>query len=116
RRQLAVTGSPSSEKQQRILFANRIGLFGLAKQIPRVSELRFELLAHFGSDFVAAAVDSTPDRRFDVLRKRTDPSPHFTHSLFDNALHRPPPTYMEDADGFLLGVLQNDRQAISRLD
>ena len=111
-----MTGSPSTEKQQRILFANRIGFFDFSEQIVSVSELRLELLAHFGSNLVAAGVDSRADNRFNIFGQCAEPTVHFSHSFFHNAFDRPAPTRVEHSDGSLLGICQDDRKAIGGLD
>jgi len=111
-----VAGSPCRQKQQRVLFANRVRFFSLAKQIVGVSELRFELLAHFRADLVATAVDAGSDGRFDVSRQRAEVAAHFSHPFFNNAFDRAAPTRMEDSDGSLLCIDEYDWQAISRLD
>ena len=108
--------SPCRQKQQRVLFANRVGFFDFTKQILRISELRFELLAYFRSNVVAAGVNPGADGRFNIFGQRTEAAAHFSHSLFDNALDRAAPTRMEDSHGSLLGVDQNNRQAIGGLD
>ena len=111
-----MSGSPSTEKQQRILFANRIGFVDFSEQILSVSELRFELLAHFGSNLVAAGVDSRADHRFNVFGQCAEPTVHFSHSFFHNAFDRPAPTRVKHSDGLLPGIYQDDRKAIGGLD
>jgi len=111
-----VSWSPCRQKQQRVLFANRVGYLDFTKQILRISELRFELLAYFRSDVVAAGVNSGADGRFNIFGQRAEAAAHFSHSLFDNALDRTAPTRVKDSHSPLLGVDQNNRQAIGSLD
>lgn len=111
-----MTGSPSRQKQQRVLFANRIRFFDFTKQIAGVSELRFELLAHFWSDVIATTSNSRADGRFNICGQGSEAAAHGSHSFFDNALHRAAPTRVEHSHGSLFDIDQNDRQTIGSLD
>jgi len=61
-------------------------------------------------------VYSRTDHCFNISGQRTEPTAHFAHSFFHNALHRTAPTRMEHSHGSQLGVDEYDRQAVSRLD
>lgn len=86
------------------------------EQVLGVGELRFELLAHFRPDGVAAGVDSRADGGLNISGLRAEPTPHFSHSFFDDALDRTAPARMENSHGSLFCVYQNDGQTIGGLD
>jgi hypothetical protein len=111
-----MSGRTGRQKQQRILFAHRIRFFDLAKQIVGVSELRLELLAHFGSDIVAASVNSRADGSFDIPGQRAKATEHFPHAFFNDAFDCAAPTCVKHSHGSLLGVDEDDGQAIGGLD
>ena len=114
--QFTVPRSPRRHEQQRILFANRVRLFDLAKQLLCINKLRFELLAHFRPNVVAASVDARADGSFDILRQRSEATAHFSNAFFDDAFDRATPTSVKHSHGSLLGIDEDNGQAISRLD
>ena len=116
RRQFAVTRSPCRQETAAGTFRELGRIPWFTEQILRISELGFELLAHFGADIVTARVNSGADGRFNILGQCAEAAAHFSNSLFDNALDRTAPTRMKDSHSPLLGVDQNNRQAIGSLD
>src|SRR5277367_3651925 len=74
------------------------------------------MLAYFRSDVVTARVDTGTDRCSDISRQRAKPAAHFSHALLNDAFDRSAPTRMEYTHGSLLGIYQNNRQTIGRLD
>jgi len=113
---IAVSGRPSGEEEQRVLFPDRVGFFGLTKQFGRVGKLGFELFAYFRTDLIAAAVNSRTNGCFDIARQRTEVAPHLPHSLLDDSLHCASPAGVEDAYRATFRIHQNDWQAVSGLN
>lgn len=111
-RQLAVAGSSSRQKQQRILFANRVRFLDFAKQFAAILELGLELSTHFGTNGVATAMNAGANRSPEIAGTSTEPAPHLAHALFHYTFHRPPPARMEHSDRPALKVCEYDRKAI----
>ena len=110
--QLAVAGSASRQKQQRILFADRIRFLDLTEQFAAILELGFELGPHFRPDGVAAAMDAWADGRPEIAGTSAEPALHLAHAFLHDPFHRSPPARMEHSHRPALCVHQNDRQAI----
>jgi hypothetical protein len=61
-------------------------------------------------------VDARTDGGFYILGERAKIAAHFSHSFFENTLDCTAPACVEHSDSFLLGIYQNDGQAIGCLD
>src|SRR5882762_2075225 len=114
-RQFAMPRCPGCEEEHGILFAHRVQYLDLAKQLPGISELRFEPHPHFGADLETALANAGADGRLKILRLAAKIAPHFPHALLHNAPQRAAPSRMEHAHSFALGVDQNHGQAIGGL-
>jgi hypothetical protein len=112
----AVSGSARGEEEQRIFFADRVGFLHFVKQAGGVGELRFEFGANVFSDRVAAVVDAGADGGFEVARASAEVAEHFSYTFFDDALDRAAPSGVEDADGVVPGVDEDDGEAVGGLD
>jgi hypothetical protein len=110
--QLTVTGSSSRQKQQRILFADRIRFLDFTKQLAAILELGFELGTNLGTNAVATTMNTGADGRLEIPRASTEAALHFAHAFFHDTFHRPPPARMEDSHRTALCVYKYDRQAV----
>lgn len=115
-RQLAVSGGPSTEKQQRIFFAHRLGFLDLAKQLAGVVELRLELLPHFGTNLVAARVNARTDGGAQIGGMGAEIAPHVSDAFFCDPLQRASPTGMKNPDRMFSGINQLQGKAVCRLN
>jgi hypothetical protein len=106
----------SRKEEQRIAFVNLVGLFGFVEEIGGVGELRFEAVANFLSNLIAAVVDPGTDGGADVFCLRAEVTAHFSDTFFDDALYRAAPAGVEDADSAVPGVSDDDWQAVGGLD
>ena len=74
----------------------------------------------FGTDFfpdlIAASLDSWTDGGLQVTRTRAKMTEHLAHTLLHDSLDGAAPAGMEDADGVMLRIHQNDWEAVSSLD
>ena len=81
-----------------------------------VGKLCGEFLHHFVAYFVAAAADARAERGDHVLRARAKFHLHAAESFFRDALRRAAPAGMNRGDGAVLGVGEQDGNAIGGLD
>lgn len=112
----AVSGSAGGEEEQRIAFVDFVGLFGFVEEIGGVGELRFEAVADFLSDLIAAVVNAGADGSLNVSRLRSEIAAHFSYTFFNDALHGAAPAGVEDTYCMALGVDQDDGEAVGGLD
>src|SRR5580704_9205555 len=104
------------QKEQRIFFPYRVGIFRLSKEAGGIIELRFEFRANFLADFVATALNSGTDRSLQIAWSRTEAAMHLAHPFFDNALQCAAPSGVKYANRAVLWINQNHGQAVGRLN
>ncbi len=103
-------------EQHGIAFAHGVRFLHAVKEVGGVIELRVKRLFHFFTNFKAATLDSRADRSVYIFRARAKFLPHDAHAFFHDAFDRAAPARMKRANGFALGIDQQDRKTISRQD
>src|SRR5947209_6819016 len=113
---VAMSGSAHVHKQQRIFLTHWIGSKNLVKQQLAIFELRFELVFEFLAHFIAALLDTRPDRGSDIFRHGAIFAAHDSETLLDDALDRAAPSGMKHPDGFVSRIRQDDWKTIGSLN
>ena len=116
RGEFAMARSAGGEKQQRIFLAHGIGVFDFAEESRSIIELRFEPGADFFSDLIATALDAGADGGFEIAGAGTEVAKHLSDAFFDDAFEGATPSSVEDADGSVFWIDEDDRQAVGGLN
>jgi len=111
-----VARGAGGQEQERIFFADWIGIFYFAKEARPVDELGFELCANFLANLVATALNAWADGGFEVAGAGAEVAEHFSDAFFDDALEGAAPSGVEDADGAMFGVDQDHGEAVGGLN
>lgn len=91
---------------------NFVSLFGLAKKLLRIAELRFKFVPYFGSDLITTTANAWADYGLQIGGAGTEMLAHFANALFHDALNRPAPSGVEHADGSTFRIDEDDRKTI----
>src|ERR1041384_6156553 len=101
RTDIAVSGSTRGEEEHRIFLLHRIEVENFLEELVGIAEALAELVLQVFADFVAADVDTRPDRRQQVLWIAAVMHAHHADALLDDAREGPAPAGMKCADRFV---------------
>src|SRR5262249_58824416 len=109
---VAVPGGARVQEKERIPLAHRIRFLDGVKEAGGISELGFELFLYFLAYFIAAILNSRPDRGVDVLGAGAKLVTHDAQAFLHDAFKGWPPAAMEGPNRPVPHIDQQYRKAV----